>query len=93
MREDPKLFRRDAHRRAAALYRDARVRRLDARSDKDSYHSFFADHVEADVVGKDRMNGDQSREREVNVMFALFRSASTSSSDKGTCFRWGDRLR
>ena len=71
MREDPKLFRRDAQCRAAALHRYARVRGRDASRDKDSYHSFFADHVEADVVRKDRMNGDQSREREVNVIVRL----------------------
>ena len=65
MREDPKLFRRNAHCRATPLHRDARVGQADARSYGDSYHSFFADHVEADVVRKDRMNGDQSPEREV----------------------------
>jgi hypothetical protein len=71
MREDPKLFRCNAHGRATPLHRDARVGRLDARSYEDSYHSFLADHVEADVVRKDRMNGDQSREREVNVIVRL----------------------
>ena len=71
MREDPKLLRCNAHCRAASLHRDARVGRLDARSDEDSYHSFFADHVEADVVREDRVNGDQSREREVNVIAPL----------------------
>jgi hypothetical protein len=71
MRKDPKLFRCNAHGRATPLHRDARVGRLDTRSYEDSYHSFLADHVEADVVRKDRMNGDQSREREVNVIVRL----------------------
>ena len=69
--EDSKLLRCHSHCRAAALHRNARVRSLDASRDKNSYHSFFADHVEAYVVGKDRVNPDQARERKINMMVRL----------------------
>jgi hypothetical protein len=69
--EGPKLRRCDTHCRAATLHRNARVRGLDAGRDKNSYHSFFADHVEAYMIGEDRVNPDQAREWKINMMVRL----------------------
>src|SRR5205823_8379758 len=83
----PKSVRFNAHRRAAALHRDTRVRHIDARRDEHAYHAFLADQIETDVVGEHRMNRYQSGKRKVDVLVRLV------SLDQHIVERQGDELK